>query len=123
MLKQIIAKFLNLPEDEAAAVIEILRVEGYMTQKFKLNNQNKNSFKAAYIETQANFIHFLHLIAQSKWAVERVYSGIADRLVEKRERYFKLFKEAGLMSAHVAEGPPLGSEPEGSSESVEARDL
>ena len=108
MIKQFVAKFLQVSEDQAEALIGILRAEGCATQTQILLSKSGKTYEIVprIIKSQSEFIHLLRAVAQSKWGKGQVYTPQQDRLLGKREPYLALFKKAGVLSEESVQAPP-----------------
>lgn len=98
MLAKILAKYLQIKEEQAQSILDITALESHFSREQQWQGK---VFTASAIKTQADFIHFLQAIGQSQWFKGHDRSRFADNISDEQlnKTYFSLFKRAGLLDA------------------------
>ncbi|MDP3561983.1 MAG: hypothetical protein Q8R83_07385 [Legionellaceae bacterium] len=96
MLIQIIARYLQIPEERAEKLIKLISMEKRWQEIFTVKGIE---YKLSNVKTQADFIGFLEALGQSTWFKGHDRSTLNGPLLqqEEKELYFDLFSGLGLI--------------------------
>ncbi len=115
MLKEIIAKFLQIPEQQAQILLNLLTLERQWQKKQPLGNK---LIDPVDIKTQSELIEFLQAVGQNKWFKGHDRSKLPPHLTEVaiKEIYWDLFNQLGMTERIISNVIPNYSVVLGSSE-------